>query len=178
MSSSMWRRKPNKWHHSNKIRGYVPSAGAFSARTNKTGLPKQSHKQTFRPGKKTMFGGYPRTTGINRMRFNPRFQIQRSKTQGLSGSRHGYPFALGRGGAPGRAIALGVGSGGKTQALARRTSTNIMRAATVTRKSHRNLYIAGGVVAGSAAVGYAVHRRRTNRTRRNYKGQFAGSYSS
>lgn len=43
------------------------------------------------------------------------------------------------------------------------------------RTNRRSLYLAGGVAAASAGA-YAIHRRR--RTKRNYKGQFAGSYSS
>lgn len=176
MSSMWWRRKPTKWHRSNKIRGYVPSSGGFSARTRHTGLPKQSHMQTFRPGKRTNMGGYPRTTGMYRNRFNRIYAVSRGlHSTGLSKR----PIAMGRGSGPYMGlIALGVGSGGKTQSLLRRNTAATMRygAASIPKShriSRRSMYALGGAAAIGAG-GYAIHRRR--RTKRNYKGQFAGSY--
>lgn len=176
MSSSFWRRKPQKWHRSNPIRGYVPSQGAFSARTRHTGLPKQSHKQTFRPGKTTNFGGYPRTTRMGRI-----YQANtiRSVSRGIhSSGLSRRPIPMGRGVGPYfKPFALGVGSGGKSQALVRaqRHGSTLMRITRPTgRRSYRNLYIAGGVAAVGTGA-YAVHRRR-RRTKRDYKGRFAGSY--
>ena len=179
MSSQWWRRKPNKWHQSNKVRGFVPSTGGFSARTRHTGLPKQSHMRTFRPGKLTNYGGYPRTTNIHVWKVNRIRSVSRKHTVGVSLSRHGFPIALGRGGAPGRPIALGVGSGGKSQALAKPYRIPMYKAKRAVPAAHRisprTMYALGGAAAIGAG-GYAAHKYRQHRVRRNSKGQFAGSY--
>lgn len=176
MSSMWWRRKPQKWHRSNRVRG-VTSSG-FSTRNRNTGLPGQRTNNVWRPMKRTMTGGIPRTTGYNRYRANQMRWVSRTHYKGVSNRRYGAPFVLGRGGAPGRPIALGTGSRGRTQAVSRRAlphSAWFAKSMLGGSRSRRGYAVAGGAALVGAGV-YAGHRYRQRRIRRNYKGQFAGSY--
>lgn len=179
----MWRRKPNKWHKSNKIRGLNPNKG-WIIRNNQTKLPRQTdYGQGFKsPYKRTSHGGYPRTSGLYRSRFNRIQSVSRGiHASGISRSRHGFAIAMGRGSAPGRPLALGTGSRGRTQTINRRSfphsgwHATAMRNASHATFTRRNVAVAGGTALVGAGV-YAGHRYRQRRVRRNYKGQFAGSY--
>lgn len=193
-----WNGKPNRWHKSSKAKSPfsgVPKTG----RNVKRYRIHQSGKFQY---KKTPPLTNPKMARFNRPRnaftkitfYEARYPYGRGAgTNYKSMPRMMRPIALGRGGAPGRPIALGTGSRGRTQAVSRyrmpryHDSWGFYKAGASNRQfaydttkflRKRNALIAGGVALAGAGA-YKIHRNRQNRknrVRRNYKGQFAGSY--